>query len=301
MGRIGERPLFGYFLTPVAASYGELARQARLADDLGLDLLGIQDHPYQRRFFDTWTLLSALAVETRRIRLFPDVANLPLRQPAVLGKSVASLDVISGGRVELGLGAGSFWEAIEAMGGPARSPGDSVQALEEAIAVIRLMWSGERAVRFEGRFHSLAGVHPGPPPAHPIGIWLGAAGPKMLELTGRLADGWVPSSSWATPDRLEGMHGRIDDAAEAAGRDRSAVLRVYNVFGRITDGPSVGFLDGPADRWIDDLTELATTFRMDAFVVGFDGVPDRPLRLFAEEVAPGVRDLVDRARKGAQA
>jgi alkanesulfonate monooxygenase SsuD/methylene tetrahydromethanopterin reductase-like flavin-dependent oxidoreductase (luciferase family) len=293
-----QRPLFGYFLTPIAADYRELARQARLVDDLGLDLLGVQDHPYQRRFFDTWTLLSALAIETRRIRLFPDVANLPLRQPAVLAKAAASLDLITGGRVELGLGAGAFWEAIAAMGGPARSPGDAVDGLEDAIAVIRLMWSDERAVRFDGRFHALRGVHPGPRPAHPIGIWLGAAGPRMLELTGRLADGWVPSSSWATLDKLPGMHRRIDEAASAAGRDTSAVLRIYNVFGRITEGSegrSAGFLDGSIDRWIDDLTELATTYRMDAFVVGFEGAPDRPLRMLAEGVAPAVRERVGRA------
>ncbi|HET9309632.1 MAG TPA: LLM class flavin-dependent oxidoreductase [Actinomycetota bacterium] len=290
---------FGYFLTPVAEDYGELARQARLAEDLGLDLLGIQDHPYQRRFFDTWTLLSALGVETRRIRLFPDVANLPLRQPAVLAKSAASLDLITGGRVELGLGAGAFWEAIEAMGGPARSPGEAVDALEEAIAVIRLMWSGERAARFDGRFHSLGGVHPGPEPAHPIGIWLGAGGPRMLELTGRLADGWVPSSSWATPDRLGEMHRRIDEGVAAAGRDRGAVLRVYNVFGRITDGPSNGFLDGPVDRWVDELTELATTYRMDAFVAAFEGPLDASLVSFAEKIVPAVREGVAGERAGA--
>jgi alkanesulfonate monooxygenase SsuD/methylene tetrahydromethanopterin reductase-like flavin-dependent oxidoreductase (luciferase family) len=291
---------FGYFLTPVADDYGELARQARLAEDLGLDLLGVQDHPYQRRFFDTWTLLSALAVETDRITLFPDVANLPLRQPAVLAKSAASLDLITGGRFELGLGAGAFWEAIGAMGGPVRTPGEAVEALEEAIAVIRLMWSDQRAVRFQGRFHSLDGVHPGPRPAHPIGIWLGAGGPRMLALTGRLADGWVPSSSWATPDTLDEMHRRIDEGALSAGRDPGDVVRVYNVFGRITDGASNGFLDGPVDRWVDELTELATTHRMDAFVAAFDGPLDASLVSFAEEIVPAVRDAVgaERSRAG---
>ncbi|HEX6131222.1 MAG TPA: LLM class flavin-dependent oxidoreductase [Actinomycetota bacterium] len=274
-------------MTPTAADPGELVRQARLVDDLGLDLIGIQDHPYQRRFLDTWTLLTALAVQTRRGRLFPDVANLPLRHPAVLAKAAASLDLLTGGRIELGLGAGAFWEAIGAMGGPVRAPGDAVTALEEAIHVIRLMWSGERAVRFEGRFSSLAGVHPGPQPAHPIGIWLGAGGPRMLEVTGRLADGWVPSSSGATRERLPAMHARIDEACEAAGRDPREVLRIYNVFGEGVDARGVG-------RWVDDLSELATEYRMDAFVLGVDGPPDEALRLLAEEVAPAVRERVGR-------
>ena len=88
----------------------------RAADEGGIDLVGIQDHPYQWRYVDTWTLIAWLAARTERIRFFPDVANLPLRPPAVLAKAAASLDVLSGGRVELGLGAGAFWEAIGADG-----------------------------------------------------------------------------------------------------------------------------------------------------------------------------------------
>src|SRR5260370_10536494 len=135
-----SRPLqFGYFPTPDAGNYPEVLRVARLVDDLGLDLIGIQEHPYQRRFFDTWTLLTAIAAQTGRVRIFPDVANLPLRPPAVLAKAAATLDLISGGRFELGLGAGGFWEAIEAMGGPVRTPKEAVAAFPDAIHVIRLM------------------------------------------------------------------------------------------------------------------------------------------------------------------
>src|SRR2546430_2306688 len=137
----------------------------------------------------------------------PDGANVPLRPPAVLAKAAASLDVMSGGRVELGLGAGGFWDAIAAMGGSRREPRDAVAALEEAIAVIRLMWSGQRSVRVEGRFYSLHGVHPGPAPAHPIGISIGATGPPMLDLIGRVAHGWIPSSSYVWPDSLPAMDG----------------------------------------------------------------------------------------------
>src|SRR3954447_16800112 len=140
----------GVFVIPDAAGRDAVIEQVTLADRLGLDPVRIQDHPYQRRFLETTSLLAFLAARTERIRLFPDVANLPLRPPAVLAKAAASIDLLSGGRFELGLGAGAFWEAIEAMGGVARSPGEAVDALEEAIEVIRLMWSGERSVSYDG-------------------------------------------------------------------------------------------------------------------------------------------------------
>src|SRR5690606_18607244 len=124
-------------------------------------------HPYQYRFLDTWTLISALAVQTERIRFFPDVANLPLRLPSVLAKSAASLDVMTGGRIELGLGAGSFWQAVRAMGGPLRQPGEAVDALREAVQVVRLVWRAGRGARFDGKYYSLHGANTGPAPAHP--------------------------------------------------------------------------------------------------------------------------------------
>src|SRR5882762_5517121 len=146
---------FGVFVTPEATE--RPLQMAALADELGYEVVGVQDHQYQRRFFDTWTLLTAIAMRTQRIAVFPDVANLPLRPPAVLAKAAASLDLLSGGRVELGLGAGGFWDAIKAYGGEVRTPGESVDALEEAIHVIRLVWSGERNLRFEGKHYRLAG------------------------------------------------------------------------------------------------------------------------------------------------
>src|SRR5919206_2176658 len=107
---------FGYFLVPNAAD--PLLANAREVEARGLDLIGVQDHPYQRRFVDTWVLMSMIAATTSRVGIFPDVATLPLRPPAVMAKAAASIDVLSGGRFEHGLGAGAFWGAIEAYGGP---------------------------------------------------------------------------------------------------------------------------------------------------------------------------------------
>src|SRR3954471_2200629 len=153
-------PLFGIFPTPSADDRDQIAEQVLTAERSGLDLVGIQDHPYQRRFLDTWSLMAFLAARTERIRFFPDVANLPLHQPAVMAKAAATIDLLSDGRFELGLGAGAFWEGIAAMGGPVRSGPESVDALDDAIHVIRLMWSGERSVHYDGTYHSLDGLHP---------------------------------------------------------------------------------------------------------------------------------------------
>jgi alkanesulfonate monooxygenase SsuD/methylene tetrahydromethanopterin reductase-like flavin-dependent oxidoreductase (luciferase family) len=282
---------FGWFLVPEAADPQGLVEQARLAERLGFDLIGIQDHPYQRRYLDTFTLLAALATATERIGLFPDVASLPLRHPAMLAKAAASIDLLSGGRFELGLGAGAFWDAIAAMGGPRRSPGEAVEATEEAIALLRLLWSDERSVRFTGQHYRVVGVKPGPAPAHPIGISVGAYGPRMLALIGRLADGWVPSSTYVPPERLGAAQARIDDAAAAAGRDPAAIRRLYNVSGRI--GPvGGGFLDGPPGQWADQLLPLVVETGMDTFVLWPSESPASQLERFAAEVAPALREAV---------
>ncbi|RZK73392.1 MAG: LLM class flavin-dependent oxidoreductase, partial [Rhodococcus sp. (in: high G+C Gram-positive bacteria)] len=195
----GRALQFGAFVTPSVELLANTFELAALADETGLDLIGVQDHPYQAKFLDCWSLMGTLLARTERVRVFPDVACLPLRPPATMAKAAASLDLMSGGRFELALGAGAFWEAIGAMGGDVRTPGQAAAALEEAVEVIRLMWSGERAVYSEGEHYRLAGVHPGPVPAHRIGIWLGVGGPRLLRALGRSADGWVPSSSYFPP------------------------------------------------------------------------------------------------------
>jgi alkanesulfonate monooxygenase SsuD/methylene tetrahydromethanopterin reductase-like flavin-dependent oxidoreductase (luciferase family) len=275
---------FGYFLIPNADA--PLLSIAEEVERRGLDYVAIQDHPYQKRFVDTWTLLSMIAATTSRIGLFPDVANLPLRPPAVMAKAAASIDVLSGGRFELGLGAGSFWDAIEAYGGPRRSPGAALGALAEAIEVIRKVWSGERNLRFDGQHYRLRGAHSGPVPAHPIGIWLGVLGPRALKLAGRAADGWVPSFR-GDLNKIAKMTKQLDDAALEAGRDPASIRRILNVNGVITDGTSQGMLHGPVNQWVDELTDLAVAYRFDTFILWAEG--EGQLARFAEEVAPAVR------------
>ena len=268
---------FGISVVPDASNVDEIRRAVVRADELGIELVGIQDHPYQVRFVETWSLVADLLARTLRIRAFTDVANLPLRLPAMIAKQAATLDVLSGGRFELGLGAGSQWDSIAAMGGPRRSPGESVDALEEAIRIIRLFWSGEESIEHEGRYYSVKGLHPGPPPAHPIQIWVGAYQPRMLGLVGRLADGWIPSAPYAPPEVIPGMRDRIDRAAEQAGRDPNEIRRLYNVVGSLEN----------AEESVEQLRAYVE-LGFDTIVFWPQGDLVEQIERLAEEVAPHV-------------
>jgi len=282
----GHELEFGVFITPNAQSADTVVELAVLADRVGLDLVTFQDHPYQARFLDTSTLLPFVAAATKRVRLAPNVLNLPLRRPAVVARAVASLDILSGGRAELGIGAGAFWDGIEAMGGRRLRPGESVDALEEAIDVIRMIWNtGEQGgATFTGDHYRLDGAARGPAPPHDIGIWVGAYKPRMLSLTGRKADGWLPSVPYLGPGQLAAGNAAIDEAALEAGRKPADIRRLLNL------SP----LDGPAAQWVEELTRYALEDGIGTFIV----MADEPaaIQTFAAEVAPAVREQVAAGR-----
>ncbi|MEV6306049.1 LLM class flavin-dependent oxidoreductase [Actinoplanes sp. NPDC051861] len=283
----GHALRFGTFLTPSNADPESVVALARLSEELGYDLVTFQDHPYQPGFLDTWTLLSWVAARTERIELAGNVLNIPMRPAPVLARAAASLDLLSGGRVALGLGAGGFWDAMEAMGVTRRTPGESVDQLSEAIDVIRELWrTGERGgVRYGGDYFRLTGAKRGPAPAHEVPIWVGAYGPRMLRLIGTKADGWLPSLSYLKPGALETGNEIIDQAAKAAGRDPREIRRLLNVFAEP---------EKSAAQWVEELGALALEHGIGTFIVGSDD--PGLLELFAAEVIPGVREAVTRAR-----
>src|SRR5438270_4950180 len=287
-------------MAPSARDFEAVLATAELADDIGLDLVGVQDHPYQPAFLDTWTLLSYVAAQTQRIRLFTDVLNIPLRPPAVVARAAASLDILSAGRVELGLGAGYFLEPMHAMGAQRRSRGELADALDDAIAVIRRPWKPGPPVHHAGRHYSLEGAQPGPARHHPIGIWVGAYKRRMLELTGRAADGWIPSLGYAAPRELGRMNAIIDAAAEAAGRRPAQIRRGFNISGQFSAERSA-FLKGPTSAWVDELSELTLRDGISAFILGVTPGEDSDLRALATEVAPRVREVVEKHRREASA
>ena len=167
IGDYGHDIEFGVFITPAAESADEVVAWSELSEGAGYDLVTFNDHPYSAVRLDAWTLMSFVAARTSRVRLSANVLSLPLRPPAVVARAAASLDVLSHGRFELGIGAGMAWDAIETMGGRRLSPGESVEALEEGIHVIRELWDtgASGGARFEGQHYRLAGAARGPAPA----------------------------------------------------------------------------------------------------------------------------------------
>jgi alkanesulfonate monooxygenase SsuD/methylene tetrahydromethanopterin reductase-like flavin-dependent oxidoreductase (luciferase family) len=292
---------FGYFLVPDADDPDGVLDTARLADRLGYDLLAVQDHPYQPAHLDTLALLGVILGQTERIRAFQDVGNLPLRPPAVFAKAAATLDLLSGGRFEAGLGGGGFLGPAHAMGAPALTGGESMEALEEAVAILRAGWSDRRSVSFDGRHYRLDGARLGPKPFHEISIWLGAAKPRALALTGRVADGWAPLMNYQPPAAAADAQTIIDRAARRAGRDPAEIRRIYNTPGAFTAAAPAPARDtdraivGPPDHWADVLTHFARDFGFGTLVLLGPPDPDM-LRIFIEDVAPRVRDRVVNAR-----
>jgi alkanesulfonate monooxygenase SsuD/methylene tetrahydromethanopterin reductase-like flavin-dependent oxidoreductase (luciferase family) len=310
--KIQLEPLFGVNITPNADDADEAFEISKISDNLGIDLISVQDHPYNGAFFDTWTLITALAMSTRNTHLMTNVADVPLRHPPVLAKSAATLDILTKGRVELGIGAGAFWKAITGYGGPSRTPAEAVGALEEAIQIIRLIWDidgSNYTVTFDGKFYRLDGAQTGPHPFHPIRIWLGALGPKMLRLTGRLGDGWTPSYGYAPPDQIPQMQEIIDQSLAAAGRKTSDVRRNYNLAGIILESDSKitekkgrqqhikgeeegGLIIGSVDFWVDTIVKFYKDLRMDSFTFWPANESAEQIELFAKKVIPKVKEDV---------
>ncbi|MFI5720690.1 LLM class flavin-dependent oxidoreductase [Nocardia sp. NPDC051750] len=294
----GHEPIFGCFVTPAAQPPQRPVELSVVAEQAGLDLVTYQDHPYQSAFQDTWTLMSFVAARTQRIRICANVLNLPLRPPSVLARAAASLDLLSDGRVEMGLGAGAFWDAIAAMGGRRLEPRQALQGLEEAIAIMRGIWAVDEpgVLRVDGGYHHVDGAKRGPAPAHPIPIRIGAYKPRMLRLIGRLADGWIPGLP-NLPDglaSLPAMNEHIDDAATTANRDPAAITRYLNITGQFrTTG--TGLFDGPPQQWAEQVAEIALTHGTSGFILASDD--PGALELFGSEVAPRAREIIAGERK----
>jgi probable F420-dependent oxidoreductase len=265
--------------------------EARRAEAHGFDFVSASDHLHGRQpTWEPWTLLTWIAAATSRIAVATRVLGVPYRPPAVVAKMAETLDRLSGGRLVLGLGGGAFNEEFRAFGLGDPSPRDKVDGLEEAVRITRSLWSA-REVTFEGRLHRVRGADLEPKPAHRIPIWLGTYGERALAVTGRLADGWIPSLSYAPPERVAVMRERVMAAAEAAGRDPAELRCIYNVVVRVDPSapPDAARVTGDAE---------AVTERLLGFLrLGFTGLnlmPSGPaeaeqVERLAEKVVPALR------------
>ncbi|MGW4353302.1 LLM class flavin-dependent oxidoreductase [Nocardia sp. NPDC004582] len=290
---------FGISIPPVASALPDVIDMALAADAEGLDLVGIQDHPYNAQFGDAFAVIGACLAATGRVSLYPGVANLPLRTPAMLAKQAATFDILSGGRFELGLGAGAFESGVVAMGGPARKGRAALMAIAEGIAIIRAEWRPAQPVSVIGTEYTVQGIEGGPAPVHRIGIWLGAMGPHALDLIGATADGWVaPLPNWMPWEQWAAANARIDAAARAHDRDPRAIARLAALPGVVSDRalhPNPRGTDpihGSPEEWAGIIADLAHSGGFDTFIYWPPGFDVDQVQRFARQVVPLARKLL---------
>jgi probable F420-dependent oxidoreductase len=286
--------LFGLGISPSAAPGADPVGAARAAEELGFDFVGTNDHPHgSSPSFEAWTLLTWIAAATSRVRVATRVLATPLRSPPVVAKMAESLDRLSGGRLILGLGGGSMDEELAAFGLGVRSPRDKVDGLEEAIRILRGLWSQE-TFSFSGRLYRTEGARIEPKPGHHIPIWLGTYGNRALAVTGRLADGWIPSLGFASPGQIPAMRDRVLAAARDAGRDPAEITCAFNLAVRVDEHaqPQPNTVTGPPDAVAERLLGfLELGFTALNFIPSGPDPAEQAERL-ALEVLPAVRAAV---------
>jgi alkanesulfonate monooxygenase SsuD/methylene tetrahydromethanopterin reductase-like flavin-dependent oxidoreductase (luciferase family) len=287
-----NNPRFSVFLSPHLSGLPVIADKVAVAEASGFDFVSIQDHPYSAGTVDTFALISHLTALTTRLRFMTDVANLPLRPAPMLARMSAGIDQLSGGRFELGLGGGRAWDQIGALGGPRWTPSQTVVAVGEAIDTLRATWTEMGTTATDS--------------PHRIGIWLGAAGPRMLDLLGAKADGWIAPMSTPFASKPASQD-RIDAAATAAGRARTDIHRIIQLVGVVDNGagqrsgtqttlPITGPGNSPihadAPTWARIIEHFWTEGRFDTVnFIPMDETVDQ-IHRFAELVIPRARELI---------
>ena len=257
---------FGVFLSPRAADLGQLREHVQVAEAAGFDFVSIQDHPYVPDFLDTFALIGTLIGQTSRLRFMTDVANLPLRPAQMLAKTSASLDVLSGGRFELGLGAGRAGDQIAGLGGPRRSPREAVAAVSEAIDVLHALWLPGRTITLPGQYYPVTAAT-GPAPAHRIDSAARAAGRDPASIR-----------------RVIQLVGAVTGTPHTTSRPRS--------------GPGAQPIRTTPDIWAKIIAEFAADQRFDTVNLVLEQETSEQLRLFADEVIPLARTATSGASVG---
>ncbi|WP_238013126.1 LLM class flavin-dependent oxidoreductase [Dactylosporangium sp. AC04546] len=290
--------IFGFGAHSRIDERAALLRMVRRADEDGLDLFSLSDHPYLGARLDAYATIGFALGGTTRIAGLANVTNLPSRPAPLLARTVTTLSALSGGRIVLGMGAGGLWDRIADLGVDRLTPGQAVDALEEAIGLVRRLSGGGAPVTHEGTYYRVRDIEPAPVAAPPV--WTGSVGPRSLAATGRAADGWIPghAADWLS-QRYREARPIVDAAATAAGRDPREVRTVFNLPGRITGRP----LDHPRDRdgrwlggsvaqWVEELGGAVRDHAAGGFILfsPSGGTTDEAtLARWANEVVPAVR------------
>ena len=276
-------------------SFEDMLAICRAAEAAGFDTVSFSDRPPEP-ILEAWTAATAIGALTQRLILTHYTLNVPFRNPALTAKMAASLDAITGGRVELTLGAGAQEAHFRSYGLPFGSAGERVRGLRETIAIMRGMWA-EESFSYQGQVYQVEDASVGVrPPRGTIPIWIGALGPRMMALTGRIADGWMKNRGWpASIEEVRGLVLLLETAAEKAGRDPATIRRALNGGARLGPRPTVGAaataggLFGP----VDEILETIAAHRaagIDTFHVRF------PVREAVEQIEAFGREVLPQAR-----
>lgn len=280
--------MFGLNVSP--SIHDDPIGAARRAEELGFSFVSINDHLHGATpRHETWTLLAWIAASTSRIGVASRVLAVPYRHPAVLAKMAETLDRLSRGRLILGLGGGASDEEFAAFGLGVPTPGEKVRGLEEAVRIARGLWSRERFT-FEGDRYHTENAQIEPKAERPIPIWLGTYGKRALELTGRLADGWIPTYENALPEAIPAMRNHIMDAAAEADRDPAEIAFVYNVEVRIDRDPTPDYvISGSAEEVIERLSSFVELGFSAVNLVPFGPGEAEQIKRIAHDIIPAVQ------------
>jgi probable F420-dependent oxidoreductase len=295
-------PHYGFSLPSGEISFADAARWARRAEDLGFDSVWVSDHffysfarygadPAPIASLEPLTTLAGIAAVTDRIRLGTLVLCAGFRHPALLARTASSIDLVSEGRLDLGLGAGWMREEFDAFGYRFGSVGERFDALEESLDVMRLLFEGE-AVTYDGPTVTLRGAVLAPAPPRPPGLWVGGkGGPRLLRVAARLADGW--NVVWRmSPESYREKLADVRAACETVGRDPATFglsVGLYSLIGEDEAAARAAFERGRASAPGDAMAgDDYATWRTDTL----SGTPEQILERVAAFASLGVRELI---------
>jgi len=294
-------------------SFNELIGIASLAEKLGLDSLWFSDHLMyttpDEGSLEVFATLAAVGARTRKITVGTKVLCAPFRHPGIIAKIGTSLDIITGGRFILGIGAGWYRDEFEAFGFPFE---DRVDRMREIIEIVKMLWT-QSFVDYEGRFYRITKAVSMPKPLqkpHPP-IWVGSTGPRMLRLTAELGDGWVITNE--SSEEYRRKCSIIGKRAEKVGRKSDSIEAAYYAYSSIASVPELALkygqdyilperrrvlgrmlslkdiedmcIIGSPDEWIDRIDEYVSA-GAEHIIVKIVPLNQDNLKLYAEKVIP---------------
>lgn len=295
-------PHYGFSLPSGETSFSSVAAWAKRAEDLGFDSVWVSDHffysyaryggdPAPIASLEPLTTLAGIAAVTHRVRLGTLVLCSAFRHPALLARTAASIDLVSDGRLDLGLGAGWMQEEFDAFGYRFGTAGERFGALEESLDVLRRLFDGD-PVSYDGPTVTLREAILAPAPERGPSLWVGGkGGPRLLRLAARLADGW--NMAWrVAPEAYVGKVSDVRAACDATGRDPATFglsVGLYSLIGEDEASARAAFDRGRAAAPGDAMAaDDYGSWRADTL----SGTPDQILERVDAFEALGVGELI---------